>query len=507
MNGRVLLLPFVVAACGAPSAPPVDAGAPVTAGGQAAPFDAGGEVDAGAFDAGAFDAGQLDAGVVDAGCGTDFSSRLQCLPGLTVTRLSSSGGFARYALELTQPVDHSRPDAGTFQQRATLSVSNPTSRPMVLVTSGYFLIDRQHELSRVYGANQLTYEYRYFGTSKPASIDWSTNTLRQAAADAHHFVELLEPLFPVKWVGAGLSKGGVTALAHRQHYPADVDATVAYGAPFSTSRADPRASVFLGNSIGGPAWANCRTALAAFQQEALQRKAEVLPLISGTFTRLPLAVAYEHAVVDFGFSFWMFTSPADPMWGCAAIPPAGAPAARIHAFIQQHSGWDSFSDMALAVFEPYYASTAMELGGPAAFDQHLMTLLTPGQYQAGSAAYLPQGVPVGTFAYRPEVQQALSAFVETQLTHGIFVNGEFDPWSAQAYTAIHTGGGNLSLTALGSQHTAVITDVTSAARMPAWLALDQWLEATAVAPRSLVAVEDAWHVISDEERRFGHRLR
>lgn len=462
--------------------------------------DAG--IDAG-LDAGV-DAG-VDAGTPDAGCvATDLEGQLRCLPGLSVTRLGASLGFTRYQLQLVQPVDHTRPDAGTFSQRATLSVSN-VDKPMVLVTSGYFLIDRQQELSRVYFANQLNYEYRYFGTSKPAVIDWSTNTLKQAADDAHHFVTLLKPLFPKKWVGAGLSKGGVTALAHRQHYPNDVDATVAYGAPYSTSRADPRAAQFLGNSIGGATWAACRASLAAFQRELLMRKAEVLPLIRGTFTRLPLPIAYEYTVVDFGFSFWMFTAPANQTKGCSAISPAGAPAAALHDFVQLHTRWDDFADDGLATFQAYYASTATELGGPAAYDDHLATLLTPGQYEAGSAALLPPGIPADQFVYRPEVQQSLTDFVVNRLTRAVFVYGEFDPWTSQGYTALNAG--NASLLTPGGQHTAIISDGVPSQRMPVWTELDGWLEATAVAPRSLIRPEDAWHVVSDEERRFSHRLR
>jgi PS-10 peptidase S37 len=182
-----------------------------------------------------------------AGCAaTDLEGKLRCIPGLTVEVAPDAGvpGYTRYNLRLQQPADHDAPQAGDFPMRLTL-LHAESSKPLVLSTSGYGLSSGRTELTRAFAANQLSYEHRFFGPSRPMPADWTKLTIRQAAADAHRIAEAFHWLYPGRWVNTGASKGGMTSVYHRRFHPCDVDATVAYVAPVTLGTLDPAYPAFL----------------------------------------------------------------------------------------------------------------------------------------------------------------------------------------------------------------------------------------------------------------------
>lgn len=423
-----------------------------------------------------------DAGVVgttDAGTctGTDFDGKLRCIPGLTFVRSAADfPGYSRYDLSFQQPVDHQRPDAGTFPQRLFMMVTSPTA-PMVFSTSGYSLSTRRSDLTRVYTANQLTYELRYFGESKPTGpVDWSTNTIRQQSDDAHRVVEAFKPLFPSKWVSTGISRGGMASVYHRRFFPNDVDASVLVAAPYNTARVDPAYPAFL-STVGGPTWSACRQALIDFQRACLGRTAQLLPLMQGNYTRLTKPIALEHAVIEVSFAFWQYTRPADPIFGCSAIPAANAPARDVMNFIEVHASLGNFTDPGIARYEAFYVTSSLELGGPAPYDAPLAPLITqPGAYTYDDPRYLPAGFN-GT--YDPAIQADITQWVSTDAERMLFLEGEFDPWAANSY-APNPSRDNFVLTVPGGNHGVELGDLPAQDQSLAWRTLDRWLEAVAV---------------------------
>lgn len=434
----------------------------VGCGGVPSPVDAGNDA-------------TTDAGTCTA---TDLEGKLRCIPGLSFVKAADAGlpGYSRYELTFQQPVDHQRAEAGMFPQRLFLLAIAPTA-PMVFSTSGYILSRRRADLTRAYTANQLTYEMRYFDASRPSGpIDWSTNTIRQQANDAHRMVEAFKPLFPAKWVSTGISRGGMAAVYHRRFFPNDVDATVPIVAPYNTSRADPAYPAFL-SSVGGAEWATCRQALLDFQRESLMRSAELQPLMSGSLTRLTKPIAFEHTVLEVGFAFWQYTRPADPSFGCTQIPPAGAPAQALYDFIDVHARWDNFTDSAIAEYDAFYVTSTMELGGPAPYDAPLAPLITqPGSYTYDDPRYLP---PDFTGELDLAIQADVTQWVSTASERMLFLRGEFDPWSANSY-APDMSRDNFVLTVPGGNHFVRIGDLPAGDHALAWRTLDRWLGAVAV---------------------------
>ncbi len=135
-------------------------------------------------------------------------------------------------LMIEQPIDHRNPDGETFAQRVYISHVDP-EQPVVLITEGY---DAKYyytsEITAQLRCNQLMVEHRYFGKSKPDSINWDYLDTWQAASDHHRIVTMFKELYPEKWISTGISKGGQTVMYHSFYYPEDVDVRIRYQTKF-----------------------------------------------------------------------------------------------------------------------------------------------------------------------------------------------------------------------------------------------------------------------------------
>ena len=81
----------------------------------------------------------------------------------------------KYVTYFTQPLDHNRPELGTFRQRVVVSHVG-FDRPTVIVTEGYgasYALSPRYreELSRMFNTNMIFVEYRYFLESTPEPRD------------------------------------------------------------------------------------------------------------------------------------------------------------------------------------------------------------------------------------------------------------------------------------------------------------------------------------------------
>ena len=147
------------------------------------------------------------------------------------------------------------------------------SKPVVIVTEGY-AAGRNYtaELTSILGSNQIIVEHRYFGKSKPDSMDWKYLTVKQAAADHHRVISLFKEIYKEMWISTGISKGGQTALFHRRFYTDDVNATVAYVAPIPLADEDPRLNEFL-ETLGDE---SCREQMKRYQKRLLENRKELI---------------------------------------------------------------------------------------------------------------------------------------------------------------------------------------------------------------------------------------
>ena len=342
-------------------------------------------------------------------------------------------GYRLFRLEIEQPADHLVAGGATFQQFASL-LWKGHGLPVVFATNGYGAARTpgRSEPAALLGANQLAVEHRFFAPSAPVPLDWSLLTIGQAAADHHLVVESLKPVLGGKWISTGASKGGMTAVYHRRFWPDDVDGTVAYVAPTSTSTSDPAYVTFL-ESVGTPA---CRQALKDAQHALLARRAEVQPLFEAApapgdgYTTFGPEKAFDYAVVELSFAFWQY-GPGLP--ACANIPAPDAAAATLFAWMDAtlFGVADWIGDASLDYYAPYYYQSATQLGGPAYPQDHLLDVL-PGGIPADDLPelYPPLGV---TKTWDAAAMPDVSGWVTASGAHILFVYGENDPWSSRPF--------------------------------------------------------------------------
>lgn len=357
----------------------------------------------------------------------DILDRLNALPGVVAVEIEAYYGYPRaFRLDITQPVDHHRPHGPGFTQRAYLSHA-ADSIPMVFAPSGYGTTPQSgQELAEILQANCLSVTHRYFPEARPSDPDWQFLDIWQAARDHHRIVELFKEIYDGKWVSTGASKGGKTAVFHRRFFPHDVDATVAYVAPFLLSPEDERFEPYL-RSRGTP---DERAAIYAFQRMLLERKEELVPLYEEWFQEngysysLPSAAGFEGSVVSYEWNFFQRHN-----FRIDEIPgPTASPQAIINhlaTVVRLHFRSDIYRDY----FKAYVYQVLTETGGPRYEPYHLDDLLEePGVDVRESYGFPPEM----EFSYRYETIPDILDWVETSGDEIIYIYGEIDPWTAGA---------------------------------------------------------------------------
>lgn len=352
---------------------------------------------------------------------SDLKKKLNKLPEVTIEKMKSDSLFTEcYKIMLTQPLDHSNPDAGTFNQRILLSHLD-FSHPVVLITEGYSVYHNYlRELSEILNTNQIRIEHRFFGESKPDTMDWKYLNITQAAADHHRVVELFKEIYPEQWINTGWSKGGQTALIHRWKYPEDVDITVAYDAPLNFSLEDKRIDQFF-DQVGTQ---ECRDKLIEFQRAALERKDDILPRFKwytiGRGYEYPVGLekAYEYIVLEYPFSFWQYhTMYAED------IPAKDAPADSILEHLRKVVSFSSYSERAMNSAAMYQFST--QLGYYGYVRKKVEDLL---QFKSHSnTVFAPQNTELN---YDPELMRKLNLWLQENGDHILYIYAGRDPWSA-----------------------------------------------------------------------------
>lgn len=290
-----------------------------------------------------------------------FTQKIEKNNSITGIKTLENDQFSeKYVMYITQPLDHRHPEKGTFRQRVIVGHVG-FDRPTVLVTEGYgagYALRKQYreELSRLFNANMIFVEHRYFLESTPEPRDWKYLTAENSAEDLHAVTMAFKALYPGKWISTGISKGGQTSMLYRAFFPDDVDISVPYVAPLCYDREDGRHEPFLKQvSTAGD-----RKKIEDFQLEALKRKARLLPRFEQFCTeknytfRAPLAEIYDFCVLEYSFSIWQWGTPV------SGIPGSSATDKQVYDHLMQISGPSYFT-----VDSPnlsFFVQAALELG-------------------------------------------------------------------------------------------------------------------------------------------------
>ncbi|MFO7668494.1 MAG: S28 family serine protease [Bacteroidales bacterium] len=326
-----------------------------------------------------------------------------------------------------QPLDHRNPEGPVFKQRIYISHFDP-GRPVVLVTEGY---DANYyytsELAAALRCNQVMVEHRYFGRSRPDSIQWEYLDTWQAASDYHRIIEAFKTLYPGQWIATGISKGGQTVMYHSYYYPDDVDVRVPYVAPLNFGVEDKRIYAFL-DQVGST---RDRRKVKQFQKTALKYQERYLPAFREFSEKKGYTYeiaggsekAFEYCVLEYSFAFWQ--------WGYVPAGKIPGRSARPMEFVEHMNrvaGFDYFSDEAILEQRPFFYQALTEMGyygyDLKEFEKYIRHVTNP----------------VFTFTLPAEIEvtfdSTLSADVERYLSREaerfIYIYGENDTWSATA---------------------------------------------------------------------------
>lgn len=340
-------------------------------------------------------------------------------------------GLRYFDLWFTEPVDHDAPGGATFRLYGAL-IHRDAGAPMVIYTSGYGAgrARRFSELAELVGGNQLSLDYRYYATSLPAAPDWTTLDVEQASADIHDVVAVVKPLYAGAWLDTGGSKGGETTLHSHYLYPDDFAGSVAYVTPVRLANPDPRYTGILDQIGTDP----CRTALRAAQREMLTRRDAMVARTEASgaaFTILTTDYATEISIVETEWSFWQYRGESE----CDQVPPTTVDDDTLYAFLDATSPPTAYADDSLLdSYEQFSYQAMTQLGYPVIAHDHL-TDLELYDYQ-DLTPFLPDGVDGAGLVMDPSFNQGLLDWAATDADHLMIVDGEWDPWSGGANTAV-----------------------------------------------------------------------
>lgn len=379
--------------------------------------------------------------------------KLQKLPDVVVTEITPPQGYLQsFQIDVSQPVDYGNPLGKKFFQRIYLSHLDE-SRPMVLSTRGYGVARNSlDELSILLNANQIIVTHRFFPNAQPEPLAWQYLDIRQAANDHHRIVEMFKGLYPGKWVNAGASKGGMTALFQRRFFPGDVTATVAYVAPIMFGVEDPRFRKFLLEQVGTP---EAREKIKNFQRRLLENRPALLPLVENYARQNNYAFPFgaeaslEYAIVEYLFAFWQYGD-----GDVSRIPAVDATPEILFNHLQEVSSLNYYIQTEITFYQPFYYQAFTELGYcPYIFDhlQDLLEAVKSPTYRVFAPADVAMHFDAG-------IMKDMSSWLQNNGNNIIYIYGANDPYTSAAQ--VLTGKTNaLRIIQPGANHRVKIADL------------------------------------------------
>ncbi|MFA8341594.1 MAG: S28 family serine protease [Rhodothermaceae bacterium] len=380
-------------------------------------------------------------------------------------------GF-RFTLMIDQPLDYEDPSKGTFKQRVFVKHVG-FDKPVVIHTRGYNARPgaRNHELSRILNCNEIEVEHRFFGPSRPASVNWDVLTVKNAANDHHRIVEMFKKYYTGKWINTGISKGGQTALLHRFFFPEDVDVTVAYVAPINLEENDERIYSFLEDSVSTQ---EKRDVVIKLQRALLERRDEIIPMIKenidamGLTFKIGFDLAYEMSVLESYFSYWQYQD-----GDVSKLPAPDAPAKDLYRFLMSTNPFLMFADQSNDALMAAMVQNYRELGFYGYKTEGYRDLLkfAKGDF-IDNKMLVADSIKV---EYDGTAVNAMNKWLKEEGNEIIYIYGGQDIWSATMF--IPTDKTNaLLMIKEGAAHGANIRSFKGEKRETILTTLEKWLD-------------------------------
>ena len=309
-------------------------------------------------------------------------------------------------------------------------------------------------------------EHRYYGRSKPKTIDWKYLNTWQASSDHHRIINILKNIYPGKWISTGKSKGGMAALFHRVNYPTDVDASIVFVAPIILGLADNRFTEHINKLSNGIN----RKKIEDFQAICLKRKKALLKIID---TRkqdeqytIGFISALEWSVVEFPYEFWWRNSNPNE------IPDKTESDISIVDYLNRISPLSNFSDSRLKYNAPLFYQQATELGFYGYDLKHLAPFLETSNIGV-PVSFAP--IKISEQDFNPLVMQDALEYLQEKANNIIYMYGENDIFTA-ARVIPSEETNSIEILADGKAHQFEIGDLSPKNQALILRTLKEWLK-------------------------------
>lgn len=336
----------------------------------------------------------------------------------------------KYVLKMEQQVDWKTSAKGTFGERIFVGMKG-LDKPTVIVTEGYSASyglnpGYEEELSRLFDANVVLCEYRYFSQSVPVPTNWDYMTVDNSLADYHHVRQVFGQLFKGKWISTGISKGGQTTMFYRATYPDDVDVSVSYVAPLNRAVEDGRHEKFLTKKVGTK---EERKVIRQAMQELMRRKPELMKLFhayceeNGYQFLMSEEDVYDYCVLEFPFALWQWGTPV------SSIPELTSDEDDEVWFdcLMKVSSPDYFAYP--SQYMPFDVQAAKELG----YYGYSLKPIKKWTSLKSTKGYLKKmWLPdsLRKYDFDPALYKRTVKYLKKEDPKHIFIYGEIDPWSS-----------------------------------------------------------------------------
>lgn len=336
----------------------------------------------------------------------------------------------KYVLKMEQQVDWKTSAKGTFGERIFVGMKG-LDKPTVIVTEGYSASyglnpGYEEELSRLFDANVVLCEYRYFSQSVPVPTNWDYMTVDNSLADYHHVRQVFGQLFKGKWISTGISKGGQTAMFYRATYPDDVDVSVSYVAPLNRAVEDGRHEKFLAKKVGTK---EERKVIRQAMQELMRRKPELMKLFHAYCEEndyqflMSEEDVYDYCVLEFPFALWQWGTPV------SSIPELTSDEDDEVWFdcLMKVSSPDYFAYP--SQYMPFDVQAAKELG----YYGYSLKPIKKWTSLKSTKGYLKKmWLPdsLRKYDFDPALYKRTVKYLKKEDPKHIFIYGEIDPWSS-----------------------------------------------------------------------------
>ena len=331
---------------------------------------------------------------------------------------------------MEQQVDWKTSVKGTFGERIFVGMKG-LDKPTVIVTEGYSASyglnpGYEEELSRLFDANVVLCEYRYFSQSVPVPTNWDYMTVDNSLADYHHVRQVFGQLFKGKWISTGISKGGQTTMFYRATYPDDVDVSVSYVAPLNRAVEDGRHEKFLAKKVGTK---EERKVIRQAMQELMRRKPELMKLFHAYCEEndyqflMSEEDVYDYCVLEFPFALWQWGTPV------SSIPELTSDEDDEVWFdcLMKVSSPDYFAYP--SQYMPFDVQAAKELG----YYGYSLKPIKKWTSLKSTKGYLKKmWLPdsLRKYDFDPALYKRTVKYLKKEDPKHIFIYGEIDPWSS-----------------------------------------------------------------------------